>query len=68
MAEKYLDIPKMLDAEGKCVPLVDSALCFVSMSYSNFRELAEPARVAEGILINWGQGLSRPDMFRDGAG
>lgn len=55
MAEKYLDIPKMLDAEGKYIPLVQSAPCFVGMTYGNFRKLAEPARMAEGIWVNWGQ-------------
>lgn len=29
VAEKYLDIPKMLDAEGMYIPFVQSTHCFV---------------------------------------
>lgn len=47
VAEKYLDIPKMLDAEGKYIPFVQSAPCFVGMSCGSLRELAEPARTPE---------------------
>ena len=35
VAEKYLDIPKMLDAEGKSIPCVQAAPCFVGMICGN---------------------------------
>lgn len=35
VAEKYLDIPKMLDAEGKYIPLALSARCSMDMSWGD---------------------------------
>lgn len=37
VAEKYLDIPKMLDAEGKYIPLALSARSFMGMSWGDLR-------------------------------
>ena len=46
VAEKYLDIPKMLDAEGKYIPFVQSPPCSAGMCCGNFKELAVPVRRA----------------------
>lgn len=35
VAEKYLDIPKMLDAEGRYIPLALSARCVMGMSWGD---------------------------------
>lgn len=35
VAEKYLDIPKMLDAEGKYIPLFSQHLVSLGMTYGN---------------------------------
>ncbi|KAG8524431.1 Alpha-actinin-4, partial [Galemys pyrenaicus] len=53
VAEKYLDIPKMLDAEGEHIPLARPAPRFVGLSARNFRE---PARAGEDIV-----NTARPD-------
>lgn len=54
VAEKYLDIPKMLDAEGKYIPLFSQHLVSLGMTYGNFRKLAAPARMADGIWVKRG--------------